>query len=386
MGYFRTPGGSVAATTSTRRAAYSFGGTRGAGFTVPGSTSLAQRQRFKLTKQWTRMRFRVRLMVGLDDGATASAGLRIGNIYLGREVPGVPMTYAAAPELVSVGGGTTTYSGLTEFTSAWYTPTDTTLMQPRQSLLYTMVLTNPSASNANVASTFDQALIGMAANANDLNSSAFNNYGSSIAEVIAEYDFGDSLVRIGLFLGDSAMDTLIASGDIGWGQISGFPQGWAQRNNAIAVVNACPSARLVDWASGSQKYARFDAVTPSFIVTNLGPNDLLNDGVDGPTMVTRYTAHIAAIRAKWPGVPIYGCNVGPFQMAATDSHDIARVAFNRWLGGLPLDLTGAFDFDRVVRDPANVQNIAADLLASDLRHPNIRGYQRLADAITIGAV
>jgi lysophospholipase L1-like esterase len=59
-----------------------------------------------------------------------------------------------------------------------------------------------------------------------------------------------------------------------------------------------------------------------------------------------------------------------------------RATLNAWMRGGRSGFDGLIDFDRILRDPANPENLPEDITRDHL-HPNDEGYRRMADGIDL---
>lgn len=376
---------SFAATSGpTRSAAYSFGGADAILSGFGAGNNYAVRQGFSLPQTWGRIRFRFRNYLGWNDGGTAMGNATIGNVYLGKETIGTPITFSAAPELVSAGGAGLggTISGLTEFVTGWFTPVDTTTQDARRPLLLSYQLQNNTGSAISVAQSNGGRVWANATGAQvaQLAATGYNDNGAGIfTEIIAEYET-TATTPIGLFIGPSFIDAHSATGTAGWlGQESGFAQLWSKRTGGIAVVNGYGNTQATDWGSASQKWSRFPLVIPNFIFVSCIGNDIISGGITLATAQSRYATLLATIHAKYPNVPVFSQIEPPYGITGTQ--ETVRTSFNAWLptAKKALGISGIVDLDRAVRDTTTASNVHADFISADNLHPNPRGYEKLTD-------
>ena len=90
------------------------------------------------------------------------------------------------------------------------------------------------------------------------------------------------------------------------------------------------------------------------------------------------------------GIPIFAATITPFgapnsslQAYSAPEREVTRLRVNNWIR-----TSGAFDvvvdFDEIVRDPANATQLNPLYnTANDYLHPNVLGYQAIADAFPI---
>ena len=93
------------------------------------------------------------------------------------------------------------------------------------------------------------------------------------------------------------------------------------------------------------------------------------------------------MRAHSAGIKVYGATLTPFAGSPTyDPHPLSeadRVAINDWIRA-PGHFDAVIDFDKVIRDPASPDHMAAAYDSGDHLHPSAAGYHALADAIPLG--
>ncbi|KAI1077932.1 SGNH hydrolase [Whalleya microplaca] len=124
-----------------------------------------------------------------------------------------------------------------------------------------------------------------------------------------------------------------------------------------------------------------------------GVNDIGSASADAGTqtrVATSLTSAFATIAAdaRAAGLAVFGATITPFggngQAYSSPARDQARQSVNEWiLGGGEGALDGAVDFAGVVADAANAANLAAQYDGGDHLHPNVAGYQAIADAFPL---
>lgn len=163
-----------------------------------------------------------------------------------------------------------------------------------------------------------------------------------------------------------------------------------------AVVNAGISGnQLLSDGMGVAALARLDRDVFSLTgvkwiivlesINDIGLSSLTHDPADKVTaqqLIDGLKQIIA--RAHLRGIKVMGATLTPFQGASyySDYGEQTREAVNKWI------LTsGAFDatvdFDKVVQNPSNPEQILPSLNISDHLHPNDKGYKAMADAINL---
>jgi lysophospholipase L1-like esterase len=224
-----------------------------------------------------------------------------------------------------------------------------------------------------------------------------------IGEVWIEYEYVDATVPNLLFLGHSYVDAAQFTGTPGqYGQPTGFAQKFSRRHKAAVSVNALSTSKLTDWVNGTTISNKLDILTAAQgynfdgIVVMLAGNDIVNDAATptAATLLTRFQNLVNALAVRYPGVPVFAATNTPFGAvgdttrgsggkAVTQAMLDAQDGFNAGLFATIRGLAGVLDFESVLRDPASPRRPLAGLIGNDGIHPNPRGYDALADAITI---
>jgi lysophospholipase L1-like esterase len=75
----------------------------------------------------------------------------------------------------------------------------------------------------------------------------------------------------------------------------------------------------------------------------------------------------------------------PFAGHYNPQKEVLRLRLNDWIRGAGI-FDGVVDFDAVLRDPARLQRMRAELDSGDHLHPGDAGYRKMADAIDIDAI
>ena len=119
-----------------------------------------------------------------------------------------------------------------------------------------------------------------------------------------------------------------------------------------------------------------------------GVNDIGTVGSDagsqqsiGDQMIRAFTQIAADAKAK--GLKTFGATVTALGSGYSGgSREQTRQRVNRWIM-----TSGTFDvvidFDKILRDPANPSQLAAQYDGGDGLHPNVAGFQALADSIPL---
>ena len=178
-------------------------------------------------------------------------------------------------------------------------------------------------------------------------------------------------------------------------------------NSTWSVVNAgIAGNRILSDGAGESALARFDRdvlAVPgvTLVIVYEGINDIgfalgpiegrladytvgmpLGKVTEG-AMIAGYRQLIARAHSK--GLMIFGATITPYngsQYFSSEGENI-RKAVNQWIRESG-EFDAVFDFDAVLRDPAQPSRIAEGLNSGDFIHGNDAGYQRIADSIDIG--
>lgn len=176
---------------------------------------------------------------------------------------------------------------------------------------------------------------------------------------------------------------------------------------AWAVVNEGISGnQVLSNGAGQSALARFDrdvlavpGVTDVIVFEGVNDLGIAYGNFGGPgrpalrpaaevtadSMIAGYRQLIARAHSK--GLKIYGATITPYEGAGyySEKGEAVREQINDWIrkGG---EFDGVFDFDAVLRDPADPKQIADGLHAGDHLHGSDKGYRLLADSIDLAAL
>lgn len=91
------------------------------------------------------------------------------------------------------------------------------------------------------------------------------------------------------------------------------------------------------------------------------------------------------------GIPVFGATITPFgtpdgstvvQPYSDPEREKTRQRINKWIReGRVFD--AVLDFDQILRDPEEPAQLASEYDSGDHLHPNVAGYQAMADAFPI---
>jgi len=163
----------------------------------------------------------------------------------------------------------------------------------------------------------------------------------------------------------------------------------------VVVVNAGISGnKVMDHGRSHSALARLDRdviALPNVdrVILFEGINDIRHDGGTPPVpgrnakdMVLGYRQ--IAERLHSNGIRPIAATITPF--GGSDRYEpiaaAARTTLNAWMRGGRSGFDGLIDFDRILRDPANPENLPEDITRDHL-HPNDEGYRRMADGIDL---
>ncbi|OTB00503.1 hypothetical protein M426DRAFT_15445 [Hypoxylon sp. CI-4A] len=140
-----------------------------------------------------------------------------------------------------------------------------------------------------------------------------------------------------------------------------------------------------------QRYKR-DLLTTAGVKYALifeGVNDIGGGSADSGTQSrigTSLTSSFKTIatEAKAAGLTVFGATITPFggngQSYSNPTRDQARQTVNKWiLDGGDGSFDAAIDFATFVANPSNAANLATQYDGGDHLHPNVAGYQEIAD-------
>ncbi len=163
----------------------------------------------------------------------------------------------------------------------------------------------------------------------------------------------------------------------------------------VVVVNAGISGnKVMDHGRSHSALARLDRDVIALpkvdrVILFEGINDIRHDGGTPPVpgrnaedMVLGYRQ--IAERLHSNGIRPIAATITPF--GGSDRYEpiaaATRTTLNAWMRGGRSGFDGLIDFDRILRDPANPENLPGDITRDHL-HPNDEGYRRMADGIDL---
>ncbi|PLB43273.1 SGNH hydrolase [Aspergillus steynii IBT 23096] len=132
-----------------------------------------------------------------------------------------------------------------------------------------------------------------------------------------------------------------------------------------------------------------------YVIIFSGVNDIGSAGTDDASqtdiekrLLVAYEQFVTRVHTT--GIPVFGATITPFMapegvdsLYSDPRREETRKRVNRWIR-----TSGVFDevldFDKVLRDPDNEAQLKEEFNSGDYLHPNVAGYQRLADAFPLG--
>jgi lysophospholipase L1-like esterase len=162
----------------------------------------------------------------------------------------------------------------------------------------------------------------------------------------------------------------------------------------ISIVNAGISSNEL---LGSSSFAgpsglsrlRLDALSQSGasgVLLQEGINDLGLGGATAAQLEAGYTQAINQVHAAgmkiWLGTILPAANALVDGVLIAPKSDTYRQAINVWIRTQTL-ADGVVDFDAALRDPAHPSDLAPQYASVDNLHPNLAGYQAMANAVPL---
>ncbi len=129
-------------------------------------------------------------------------------------------------------------------------------------------------------------------------------------------------------------------------------------------------------------YAETDVRT---VITDLGINDIWMSDDSATAIITTLKQLNTQLKEK--GIRSVVATLGPYKGMLpvetwTPEKEANRQAVNAWIRSQH-DFDGVIDFDKVIRDPADPQQLNPALDSGDHIHPNDLGNQKMADAVAL---
>lgn len=368
---------------TTKRAMLAFGGS-GAGSANASTADFTERLPVLLpvrTKRW-RLRIANAPSGVIGAGAQAVKGVAVGKAVMAST--GDP-TGAIDGTVTTALGAFTTNSDGSDYVTAWVTDPDAQFA-PNIMHMLSFGWTAPGATVVGRGSSLYWFRSG--AGASDgfatANAGTYSTSGGKWFDTRLEYEF-DGLGSVGLWVGDSQLEATTGSTSLATYSI--YPHQAGFRSGSVACI-ACrggvasslfTSESVWEW----QKLGT--EITPDFGVIDLG----INDAGASVTLAT-FQSNLLTIKnlmkSRYNIDRVFGATIAPRSYASpgSDANETLRLSYNAWLRTCPLGLVGILDFDRELRDPANVRNMIAPYPGSDNLHRTREAHQ--AEAMLAAAV
>jgi lysophospholipase L1-like esterase len=167
----------------------------------------------------------------------------------------------------------------------------------------------------------------------------------------------------------------------------------------IAVVNqAAGGNRVLADGLGPSLLSRYtrDAVQRpgiKYVLIFEGVNDIGSASTDSSTQTRIGDQLISAFTqiandSKKAGLKVFAATITPFsgsgQTYSNPTREATRQKVNGWiLKSVGTLFDAAIDFDKIIRDPSKVDQLASIYDGGDHLHPNVAGYQAIADAFPL---
>jgi lysophospholipase L1-like esterase len=166
----------------------------------------------------------------------------------------------------------------------------------------------------------------------------------------------------------------------------------AAQKSRVAVLNAgIGGNRVLSYGGSVSALARFERDVLALpgvthVIVMDGINDIGAAGANSsPSAADLIAGHRQLItRAHAFGLKIYGATLTPFEGAFywTPQGEAKRLALNEWIR-TSKEYDAVLDFDAVTRDPNAPTKILQRFDPGDHLHPNVAGYQAMANSIDL---
>lgn len=159
--------------------------------------------------------------------------------------------------------------------------------------------------------------------------------------------------------------------------------------NQAAGGNAVLSGGLGPTLMSRYKRDAIEQQGVKYVLIYEGVNDIGNGGNDQGTMNRMADQLINAYKTiagdcKKAGLKVFGATITPFsgsgQSYSGAAREAARVKVNNWIMSSGGVFDGAVDFAKII---GNGQNLKPQYDGGDHLHPNVAGFQAMADGIPL---
>jgi lysophospholipase L1-like esterase len=346
---------------------------------------------------------RIHLSNRFDSSPTTFGHVTIGIQSSGAGATGIKTVTFGGSTSVTVPAGADVVSDPVALTFAAFTPLDVSIYVP--SLLQGSITKHWAAN----ATTYYSGLL---SGDQSLKTSGSSFVGSTVSWLYVDgldVEAPASTCSVATF-GDSITDGFVSGSILSLPEstvqvnVNGrYPDDLQRRLNSagtpISIVNAGISANelvssTLSAFTGPSGLSRFetDALGQPGVCGVLvleGINDLGFGGATAATLEAGYTQLISEAHAA--GVKVWLGTILPASNSVTDgvflapSSDTYRQQTNAWIRTQML-ADGYVDFDAVMRDPANPSVLNPAYASVDNLHPNLAGYQAMANAVPLSLI
>lgn len=162
-------------------------------------------------------------------------------------------------------------------------------------------------------------------------------------------------------------------------------------NNQAAGGNRVLQDGLGPSLISRYKRDAIDQAGSKYVMIFEGVNDIGTAGTDqnsqtqvGDNLISAFTQ--IANDAHAAGILIFAATITPFsgtgQSYSDPNREATRQRVNAWFTSSGL-FDAVVDFDAIIRDPATPSQLAPEYNGGDYLHPNVAGYQAIADAFPL---
>ncbi|KFY12897.1 hypothetical protein V491_06617 [Pseudogymnoascus sp. VKM F-3775] len=180
-----------------------------------------------------------------------------------------------------------------------------------------------------------------------------------------------------------------------WYFVSGV-EAWVSATSSSFIIlgDSITDGRGSDDNKNNRRYKRdaIDQAGSKYVMIFEGVNDIGTAGTDqnsqtqvGDNLISAFTQ--IANDAHAAGILSFAATITPFsgtgQSYSDPNREATRQRVNAWFTSSGL-FDAVVDFDAIIRDPATPLQLAPEYNRGDYLHPNVAGYQAIADAFPLG--
>lgn len=334
-----------------------------------------QRLPFTLSADATSFRVHVRNWNYLTDQPVAGA-LEIGGLWVGEQGRDRRSSaYSEAPAHVAEGG--TIIDGAT-YTSPWISSDDVPLEADTPMLLSMGLRAEHGVALAATGGVSWLDMLGASKIGGVRDALGTWNPGTSLLDVWIEYTVAPEtpvLFSIGHSLNAPGnMDPVASPHD---GEMTSWPQRWAQSADGAASTLAVPGAWTTSFGPESPKWLTYGEAAPDYVTIWTSSSDLASGR---SVSDVRLSMQVLVERARklWPDARIVSFTEPP--RSNTESADASRREYNAWMLTQPLGIDAVIDIDRHLTDPGDPLTLRADFSADGV-HLNAAGHELVAGLV-----